>query len=62
MKSYVRGKKKTALLPKDTNINWTLNSSTHHYLNRKRKKMGWKKKEKGKMKNELHQNQELIKE
>lgn len=55
-------KKKTALLPKDTNINWTLNSSTHHYLNRKRKKMGWKKKEKGKRKNELHQNQELIKE
>lgn len=43
--------KKPALLPKDTNINWTLNSSTHHYLNQKRKKMGWKKKrkEKGKM-------------
>lgn len=44
--------KKPALLPKDTNINWTLNSSTHHYLNQKRKKMGWKekkRKEKGKM-------------
>lgn len=37
-------KKKTALLPKDTNINWTLNSSTHHYLNQKKKKDGLEKK------------------
>lgn len=42
--------KNPALLPKDTNINWTLNSSTHHYLNQKRKKMGWKKRERKKEK------------
>lgn len=36
--------KKNSFTTKDTNINWTLNSSTHHYLNQKRKKMGWKKK------------------
>lgn len=62
MKLYVRGKKKIVLLLKDININWILNSLIYYYLNQKRKKMGWKKKEKGKRKNELYQNQELIKE
>lgn len=61
MKSYVRGKKKQLYYQKIQTLtgHWTVQHITIWIGKEKR----WvEKKEKGKRKNELHQNQELIKE